>query len=104
MARRKIKIDLRLNDNEFERLNNDVQKTGLSREKYLRALIANKQIKPKPSTDLIYVLKELQQINNSLNLIALQASSANNVDADAYRKNVNELKLIIGKLMEVMYG
>lgn len=104
MARRRIKIDLRLNDDEIERLNNDVQKTGLSREKYLRALIANKQIKNKPPTDLIHVLKELQQINNSLNWIALQASSANSVDADAYWKNVNELKLIIGKLLEVMYG
>lgn len=39
MARRNRKIDLRLNDTEFERLNNDVQKTGLSREEYLRSLI-----------------------------------------------------------------
>lgn len=104
MARRKIKIDLRLNDDEFERLNRDVQKTGLSREKYLRTLIENKQIKTKPHADLVSILKELQQINNNMNRIALQASSMNSVDADAYWKNVNDLKRIIGKLLEVMYG
>ena len=45
MARRNRKIDLRLNDTEFERLNNDVQKTGLSREEYLRSLITHSPIK-----------------------------------------------------------
>ena len=45
MARRNRKIDLRLNDTEFERLNNDVQKTGLSREEYLRSRITHSPIK-----------------------------------------------------------
>ena len=45
MARRNRKIDLCLNDTEFERLNNDVQKTGLSREEYLRSLITHSPIK-----------------------------------------------------------
>ena len=36
MARRKIKIDLRLNESEAAMLNRDVEKSGLSREAYLR--------------------------------------------------------------------
>ena len=39
MARRNIKIDLRLSEQEMERLRRDVARSGWSREKYLRALI-----------------------------------------------------------------
>ena len=48
MARRKIKIDLRLNESEAAMLNRDVEKSGLSREAYLRALIKHMPIKEKP--------------------------------------------------------
>lgn len=104
MARRKNKLDLRLNDSELDRLNKDVQKTGWSREKYLRALISNAQINAKPPVDLVLVLKELQQISNSMNQIALKTSTLNFVDTDAYWRNIDELKSTIRKLLEVMYG
>ncbi|MCI6972969.1 MAG: hypothetical protein MR903_03355 [Clostridiales bacterium] len=104
MARRNRKIDLRLNDTEFERLNNDVQKTGLSREEYLRSLITHSPIKTMPSKNLVEVLKILQQINNSMNLLSIKASSLNLIDATAYWENVESLKNTIRKLLEVMYG
>ena len=91
MARRNRKIDLRLNDTEFERLNNDVQKTGLSREEYLRSLITHSPIKTMPSKNLVEVLKILQQINNSMNLLSIKASSLNLIDATAYWENVPRL-------------
>ena len=103
MARRNRKIDLRLNDTEFERLNNDVQKTGLSREEYLRSLITHSPIKTMPSKNLVEVLKILQQINNSMNLLSIKASSLNLIDATAYWENVESLKNTIRKLLEVMY-
>jgi len=49
MARRNIKIDLRLNEQEMERLRRDVARSGWSREKYLRALIEHSVIKEMPS-------------------------------------------------------
>ena len=104
MARRNRKIDLRLNDTEFERLNNDMQKTGLSREEYLRSLITHSPIKTMPSKNLVEVLKILQQINNSMNLLSIKASSLNLIDATAYWENVESLKNTIRKLLEVMYG
>ena len=104
MARRNRKIDLRLNDTEFERLNNDVQKTGLSREEYLRSLITHSPIKTMPSKNLVEVLKILLQINNSMNLLSIKASSLNLIDATAYWENVESLKNTIRKLLEVMYG
>ena len=102
--RRKNKIDLRLTDAELAQLNVDVQKSGWSREKYLRALIANRPIKEHPQLELVSVLKHLQQINNNMNQIALKANSLNYLDTAAYWKNIESLEELKGKLLEVMYG
>ena len=103
MAKRRIKIDLRLNESEAALLNQDVEKSGLSREAYLRALIQGRPLKERPSPDLIAVLKHLQQINNNMNQIAAKANKLNFIDTSAYWKIVEELKDAISSLLEVMY-
>lgn len=103
MARRRIKIDLRLNEEEATLLNNDVEKSGLSREAYLRALIKQRPIKERPPMDLVDVLRNLQQINNNMNQVAMKANSLNFVDTAAYWENVEELKRTLSTLLEVMY-
>ena len=102
MARRNIKIDLRLNEQEMER--RDVARSGWSREKYLRALIEHSSIREMPSMDLISVLRNLQQINNNMNQVALIANAKGFVDTAAYWENVELLKETIHELLEVMYG
>lgn len=104
MARRNIKIDLRLNEQEMERLRRDVARSGWSREKYLRALIEHSSIREMPSMDLISVLRNLQQINNNINQVALIANAKGILDTAAYWKNVELLKETIHELLEVMYG
>lgn len=104
MARRNIKIDLRLNEQEMERLRRDVARSGWSREKYLRALIEHSSIREMPSMDLISVLRNLQQINNNMNQVALIANAKGFVDTAVYWENVELLKETIHELLEVMYG
>ena len=104
MARRNIKIDLRLNEQEMERLRRDVARSGWSREKYLRVLIEHSSIREMPSMDLISVLRNLQQINNNMNQVALIANAKGFVDTAAYWENVELLKETIHELLEVMYG
>ena len=104
MARRNIKIDLRLNEQEMEQLRRDVARSGWSREKYLRALIEHSSIREMPSMDLISVLRNLQQINNNMNQMALIANAKGFVDTAAYWGNVELLKETIHELLEVMYG
>ena len=67
MARRTVKIDLRLTESEAAALNRDVSKAGVSREAYLRSLIRRMPLKEKPSRDVTDILKSLQQINNNMN-------------------------------------
>ena len=104
MARRNIKIDLRLNEQEMERLRRDVARSGWSREKYLRALIEHSSIREMPSMDLISVLRNLQQINNNMNQVALIANAKGFVDTAAYWENVELLEETIHELQEEMNG
>lgn len=103
MARREIKIDLRLNEKEAAELNKDVGKAGVSREAYLRSLIRKMPLKERPPADLIDVLKNLQQINNNMNQIAVVANSKDFVDTAAYWENVRFLQQTVSKIMEVIY-
>ena len=103
MARRTVKIDLRLTESEAAVLNRDVKKAGVSREAYLRSLIRKMPLKEKPSVDVIDILKNLQQINNNINQIAVKANAKGFVDTASYWENVRWLKDTVRKLMEVMY-
>lgn len=103
MARRTVKIDLRLTESEAATLNRDVKKAGVSREAYLRSLIHKMPLKEKPPVDVIDILKNLQQINNNMNQIAVKANAKGFVDTASYWENVRWLKETVSKLMEVMY-
>ena len=104
MAKRKIKIDLRLSEDEAALLNSDVEKSGLSREAYLRAMIMQRPIKERPPMELVNALRYLQRIGNNMNQIATKANSLNFIDTAAYWENVDLVKNTIGKLLEVMYN
>ena len=103
MAQRKIKIDLRLNEEEAEELNRDVEKSGLSREAYLRALIRNRPLKERPPVELGAVLRSLQQINNTMNQIALKTNAKGFVDTAAYWDNVRSLQDTVALLLKEMF-
>ena len=104
MARRTVKIDLRLTESEAAALNRDVRKAGVSREAYLRALIRRMPLKEKPPKDVIDILRSLQQISNNMNQIAVKANAKGFVDTASYWENVRWLKETVSKLMEVMYS
>ena len=102
--KRNREVRVRLSEDELAVLNRDTEKSGWSREKYMRALIAHSPIKSKPSMDLVSVLRNLQQINNNMNQIAMKANSLNFVDTAAYWENIESLEELKGQLLEVMYG
>ena len=104
MARRTIKIDLRLSESEAVAQNRDVKKAGVSREAYLRSLIRKMPLKEKPSVDVVDILKNLQQINNNMNQIAVKANSNGFVDTASYWQNIRWLQETVSELMEVIYS
>ena len=104
MARRTVKIDLRLTESEAAALNRDVQKAGVSREAYLRSLIRSMPLQEKPPKDVIDILRSLQQISNNMNQIAVKANAQGFVDTASYWENVRWLRETVSRLMEVIFS
>ncbi len=74
MNRRNNRVQIRMNDSELKKLNSKVRKSGLSRESYIRLLIDGITSKEMPQLEFFDILKNLRQINNNLNQIAMKAN------------------------------
>ena len=102
MRERNVEFHFMLNEAEASQLRSMSQKAGLSMQAYLRALIHNSPIKEQPSADFFAVLKQLQQINNNMNQIAVKANAVGFVDAPAYRENAERLQDITAALLRAV--
>ena len=80
-----------------------VAKSGLSREEYMRQSSMNVPLKELPSLNFENILKNLRQINNNMNQIALKANASGIIDARAYRENYARLQEQVGEIIRGIY-
>ena len=80
-----------------------VAKSGLSREEYMRQSSMNVPLKELPSLNFENILKNLRQINNNMNQIALRANASGIIDARAYRENYARLQEQVGEIIRGIY-
>lgn len=103
MRNRNRRVEVYFNDKEYSELVRRVKKSGLCREEYMRQSAMNIPIKEMPQLEFMDILKNLRQINNNLNQIALKANSIGFIDAILYRKNYECLQEQIGKIIDGIY-
>ena len=83
MPRTRInRIDIMLNDEEYNKLKNDISRAKISQADYIRKLIMNKKIREKPDDRFYNVMMQLTAIGNNLNQIAHKANYLNEIDKD----------------------
>lgn len=73
MKKRDHSIIVRLNGDELHHLKRQVERTGLSRESYLRKLIMCKEIRERPQRDCVELLQEVRSQSKLLNAVAHDA-------------------------------
>ena len=83
-------------------LNQNVQRSGLTREAYLRVLISGFVPKEKPPLDFWAMNRELHYIGNNLNQIARQAHAVNAIDAKHYDEGVQLFQDAVLKIMSAV--
>lgn len=83
-------------------LNQNVQRSGLTREAYLRVLISGFVPKEKPPLDFWAMNRELHYIGNNLNQIARQAHAVDAIDAKHYDKGVQLFQNAVLKIMSAV--
>lgn len=66
-------------------------------------LLQSQSPKELPSVEHMDILRELRQINNNMNQIAMRANTLPFIDSVQYRENVVQLQAAIGKIMEALY-
>jgi len=91
MRKRNIHIQFWLNEKEAENFNQNVKRSGLSRENYLRHIINGLIPTEKPPPDYYSMMRELHAIGTNLNQIAQKAHVLNVIDAKRYDENIAAL-------------
>ena len=99
MRTRNIRIVVRLTDDENSRLIKNVEKSGISREAYLRHLITGIRPQGKPPPEYHKMIWELNHIGNNLNQIAAKANGTNCIDENLYRLEVEKLNKAVMQII-----
>lgn len=81
MRKRNVQILFRLDRKEAQEFDKLVKKSGLSREAFLRAMVAGYQLHEKPDDDFYKIMRELSAIGNRINQLAVKANALGFVDA-----------------------
>ena len=79
MRKRPIKISLRLNEQEHEHLKQQAALSGFPMEQFLRGLIADEKMRPRPPNEYAEIRRQLAAIGNNINQIAVRVNSTNAV-------------------------
>ena len=91
-------IRFRVNEEEARRLNDEVKKTGMSREQYLRLATLLKTPKAKPPADFAGVLRELTRIRLTLETLAW-GETPRGIHYDEFRKHIATIEGLMTKLI-----
>ena len=88
MRKRGLRIDVMLNEIEYKKLMNDVEKERTTYSDYVRKIIMKAELKEKHDYELYNVMKELTKIGINLNQLAKKANTLNFIDKDEYKKHL----------------
>jgi len=84
MRKRNNRVQVRLDNKEYQAFSKAVRKTGLSQEVYLRHLINGVVPREAPPPEYFDFMRELQRVGNLLNQIAQKAHVLNVIDVKRY--------------------
>ena len=90
MRERNLEFHIRLNDIEYDKLEEMSLKSKMTKSDVIRNLILEKEIKEKPGIEFYEVMKELSKIGVNLNQIAYRANKNNVIDKNYYQELAKE--------------
>ena len=75
MIKNRNRFHIRFDDTGWDKLITDAKSCGLSKAEYIRRLVDEKEIKPKPPETYTKLVYEISMIGNNINQLAHQANS-----------------------------
>lgn len=98
--KRQHKVEVRLNDIEYEKLKNDIVKMNTTISDYLRKLIIGVRVKAKPGYEFYEVMKQMTKIGVNLNQIARKANQTNEINREEYIRQAKEWNRFMNKVKD----
>jgi len=95
MRKRNCRVQVRLDNKEYQAFMKRVKKTGLSQEVYLRHLISGLVPQEAPPSEYFDFMKELYRVGNNLNQVAQKAHVLNVIDVQRYDKAVRQFEKLV---------
>ena len=86
MRKRNHVIPVRLNAKELRLLDEQVKRSGLSREEFLRSLIAGADVRAKPCEHHADLLRKVAGLCNNANQLAHVANATGRADTESVRE------------------
>lgn len=86
MRKRNHVIPVRLNAKELRYLDDQVQKSGFSREEYLRSLICGAEVRAKPCEHHAELLRKIAGLCNNANQLAYVANASGTASAESIKE------------------
>lgn len=102
--KRKYEIKVRFDENEYLDLMNKVNKSHLSREKYIRSLIKNNVVKEPPPLEYFKLINECNHIGNNLNQLLKLAYVQPNINKENVSEVLSQLHTTINQIDKEIRG
>ncbi len=95
MRKRNCRVQVRLDNKEYQGFMKAVRKSGLSQEVYLRHLINGVVPQDAPPPDYYHFMRELHGVGNNLNQIAQKAHVLGVIDERRYEEETRKFDQLI---------
>lgn len=94
LRKRNCRVEIYLTENELNKLQSKVTKSGLSRERFLRKLIDESRVYEPPPVDFYSLIREINRVGCNIDQILRVANSKHFIDAPRLRRELDALDKI----------
>lgn len=101
--KRKHRVEVAMNDQEYEIFLKHVQECGMTKQTYLLFLIKNRIPQPRPSEDFQEVIRQLRRIGTNINQLTTVANKNGSIDILKFNKALEELNHQIIEIRKQVY-
>ena len=94
MRKRNCRVVVYFSKDELDALTKKIRKSRLSREGFIRAALADKEIKDGPTADVPVLIQEVRRVGSNLNQIMKRANAIGLLDVPQLRKELVDLCMV----------
>lgn len=94
MRKRNCRVVVYFSKDELDALTKKIRKSRLSREDFIRAALADKEIKDGPTADVPVLIQEVRRVGSNLNQIMKRANAIGLLDVPQLRRELADLRTV----------